>query len=132
MVDAAPATPLAENTSVKSDEVLAVASPSSSVTQVTVVPATVEPEPAEPLNETLMPLKRVDPRVPPRLVGGIRSGHVEIHFTVLTDGSVSNPAVSATDNRRLVPYALEAVAQWKFAPLKHPQAGGVDLVFDLE
>jgi hypothetical protein len=115
----------------KTDEVMAVASPASTANQVNATPEP-ERESAEPLVETLMPLKRVDPKIPPRVGGATRGGHVEVHFTVLTDGSVSNPAVSATDNRRLIPYALDAVAQWKFAPLKRPQTGGVDLVFDLE
>jgi TonB family protein len=110
----------------KADDVVAAASPASAV-----VPLP-EPVVEESTIETLMPLKRVDPKVPSSVLGAVRSGHVEVHFTVLPDGSVADPAVDKTTNRRLIPYALEAVAQWKFAPLKRPQTGAVDLVFNFD
>jgi hypothetical protein len=86
----------------------------------------------EPPDEILKPIFQVDPKLPRNLMEMNRGDHVEVRFTVLPDGSVAEPTMVSASNRRLVPYALAAIAQWKFAPLRKPQLGSVDLVFNLQ
>lgn len=88
------------------------------------------PSAEEPATEPLTPLAQPEPRFPANLLRTLRSGQVQVRFTVLPDGSVAEPVVVASSNSRLNPSALAAVAQWRFAPVHKPQQGIVDLGFN--
>ena len=90
-------------------------------------------KPAEdPDVEVLVPVLRVDPKLSPALLRGVRNGEVRVRFTVLPDGSVADPKIESSSNPRLNFAALAAVAQWRFAPLRKAQVGTVELAFSLE
>jgi len=80
--------------------------------------------------ESLKPLSQTEPKFPINLIRSLRTGQVQVKFTVLPDGSVAEPEVLSSSNPRLNPPALAAVAQWRFAPLRKPQHGVVDLGFN--
>ena len=80
-------------------------------------------------SDTLVAVTQFEPKFPINLVRTLRSGQVQVRFTVLTDGSVVEPAVVTSSNPRLNPAALAAVSQWRFAPVRKPQQGIVDLGF---
>jgi len=80
--------------------------------------------------ESLKPLSQTEPKFPINLIRGLRTGQVQVKFTVLPDGSVAEPEVLSSSNPRLNPSALAAVAQWRFAPLRKPQRGVVELGFN--
>jgi periplasmic protein TonB len=95
--------------------------------------ATTAPPPTAPdadAAEPLTPVSQTEPKFPVNLVRTLRTGQVQVKFTVLPDGSVAEPAVISTSNPRLNPSALAAVAQWRFAPVRKPQRGVVDLGFN--
>lgn len=75
---------------------------------------------------------RVEPKFPTRAIREeINSGTVTVQFTVETDGSVSNPTVTAATPRRGVfdDAALRAVARWKFKPIAAPRQTSVVVEF---
>ena len=80
--------------------------------------------------ESLKALSQTEPKFPISLIRSLRTGQVQVKFTVLPDGSVAEPEVLSSSNPRLNPPALAAVAQWRFAPLRKPQHGVVDLGFN--
>ena len=90
-------------------------------------PAVIE----EDVAEVLKPLSQVEPSFPAALVRTLRTGQVKVMFTVLPDGSVAEPSVVGSSNPRLNPAALAAVTQWRFAPVRKPQHGLVDLGFNI-
>lgn len=87
---------------------------------------------AETPNDTLTLVHRTDPQFPIGVLRDLRRGGVQVRFTVLPDGSVAEPAVVTSTHPRLNASALAAVAQWRFAPVHRPQAGTVELAFDLD
>ena len=80
--------------------------------------------------ESLKPLSQTEPKFPINLIRSLRTGQVQVKFTVLPDGSVGETEVLSSSHPRLNPSALAAVAQWRFAPLRKPQHGVVDLGFN--
>lgn len=104
----------------------AVSAPSAAVGNALPTAAAVEEEAAD----TLTPLAQAEPKFPIALVRSLRTGQVQVRFTVLTDGSVSEATVVNSTHARLNPAALAAVAQWRFAPVHKPQQGVVDLGFN--
>lgn len=80
--------------------------------------------------EALTLVSQTEPQFPASLLRTLRTGQVQVKFTVLPDGSVAEPAVVSTSNPRLNPSALAAVAQWRFAPVRKAQQGVVDLGFN--
>ena len=44
-------------------------------------------------------------------------GYTVVEFTVLTDGSVSSPAIAQSNSRLFTRAALEAIETWKFEPV---------------
>ena len=80
--------------------------------------------------EALTLVSQTEPKFPAALLRTLRTGQVQVKFTVLPDGSVTEPAVVSTSNPRLNPSALTAVAQWRFAPVRRAQQGIVDLGFN--
>jgi TonB family protein len=105
--------------------------PESRVSEV-VVPAPVPPVPAPAPVVVLAPLKAVsvvEPRLPRRLLDKVR-GDVEVvvTFTVGTDGSVGQAAVQSSSNALVNPTVLEAIAQWRYAPIPQAREHAVQLV----
>jgi TonB family protein len=90
--------------------------------------AEAKPDADEPLTAVL----RADPQFPPALMRTLRTGRVQVRFTVVPDGSVGQRAVVTTTNSRLNEAALAAVAKWRFTPLRHAQEAAVELGFDLD
>lgn len=80
--------------------------------------------------EPLKPVAQVEPKFPANLVRTLRSGQVQVKFTVMPDGSVAEPTVLVSSNARLNAAAVAAVTQWRFAPLRKAQQGVVDLGFN--
>ncbi len=87
-----------------------------------------EPDADEPLIAVL----RADPRFPPSLMRTLRTGRVQVRFTVVPDGSVSQRTVVASSNVRLNEDALAAVAKWRFKPLRRAKEAVVEVGFDLD
>jgi TonB family protein len=85
-------------------------------------PAAVRPEP-------LRIAAMVEPSIPRRLLDRVK-GDIEVivTFTVNTDGTVANAAVQSSTNRLVNPTVLEAVAQWRYAPLAAARDHAVQLV----
>jgi TonB family protein len=82
--------------------------------------------------ETPTPLQLtnlVEPSVPRRLVGKVR-GDVEVvvSFTVRPDGSVGSPSVQQSSNAAMNQAVLDAVAQWRYAPVDQPRQHAVQLL----
>jgi len=111
------------DTSPPPEETLALATPK--------VPAKPAPEPEEE-DQPLVLVHQVDPEFPAAVLRRVQKGSVIVRFEVQPDGSVRQPEVVKTSNGRLNAAALEAVAQWRFKPLKRSQYGMVDLVFDMQ
>lgn len=120
------ATPPAEPAAPRSE-------PESRVSEVVVVvPAPTPPPPAPAAVEVLVPLKAVsvvEPRLPRRLLDRVR-GDVEVvvTFVVGTDGSVGQAAVQSSSNALVNPTVLEAVSQWRYAPIPAAREHAVQLV----
>jgi protein TonB len=78
-------------------------------------------------------VERVEPKFPTQAIReGISAGTVTVRFTVETDGSVSNPSVTAATPRRGVfdDAALRAVVKWKFKPIAAPRDTSVIVDFN--
>lgn len=76
---------------------------------------------------------RVEPKFPPQAIReDISAGTVTVQFTVETDGSVSNPSVTAATPRRGVfdDAAMRAVLKWKFKPIAAPRQTSVVVEFN--
>ena len=84
------------------------------------------------VDNTLKVLERIEPRFPPNLLQTLRKGLVKVGFTVLPDGTVTAPSVMASSSTRLNSATLAAITQWRFAPVREPQTGVVDFVFDVD
>lgn len=78
-------------------------------------------------------VERVEPKFPTQAIReGIEQGSVTVKFTVQTDGSVSNLAVTDAKPRRGIfdDSALRAVARWKFKPISAPKDTTVTVDFN--
>jgi len=78
-------------------------------------------------------VERVEPKFPPQAIReDISAGTVTVQFTVETDGSVSNPSVTAATPRRGVfdDAAMRAVLKWKFKPIAAPRQTSVVVDFN--
>jgi protein TonB len=91
--------------------------------------------PVTPVPEVEVALKAIaqpQPEFPRELRTTTTQGKVMLAFTVQPDGSVSSPAVLNTTNRKLNKPALEAVAKWRFEPIRVARAAQVEIEFDLQ
>lgn len=103
-----------------------------------IVTRTMAPLPAAPLAATpepelMLPLKllsKVEPDMPRQLPANIRAGLVLVRFTVQPDGRVADPEVVQTTNQRMSASALEAVLQWRFAPISQARTATVEVGFN--
>jgi TonB family protein len=93
----------------------------------------VEPPPA-PAEEAEVPLKllvKVDPALPRQMQqNGFRQGFAQVQFTVAPDGSVSRAQTLKASHSRLGTAAVEAVRQWRFAPIPKARDAAVEVAFN--
>lgn len=91
-------------------------------------------EPPAPPAEEEVPLKllsKVNPEIPRQLRGqSFRSGFAQVQFTVQPDGKVGQVQVIKASHARLGAAAVEAVRQWRFAPIPKPREAGVEIGFN--
>lgn len=94
----------------------------------------VEAAPAEPEEPPEVPLKllsKVEPVIPRQLQQqSFRNGFAQVQFTVAMDGSVQQVQVIKTSHSRLGMAAVEAVRQWRFAPIPQPRDAAVEIAFN--
>jgi TonB family protein len=96
--------------------------------QASAPPAAPEPEP-----EVDMPLhlvSKVEPAIPRPLLKTLSTGSAQVKFTVEPDGRVSQAVATSASHIRLGAAAVEAIKQWRFAPIKHAQEAAVEVSFN--
>jgi TonB family protein len=87
-----------------------------------------QPDPNE-----LIPIEQAEPQITRDILQqGVRSGVVTVRFTVGTDGKVSEANVVRSTDRVFNRSTLNAVRQWKFAPVAEPQSATVEIAFKLD
>ncbi|MGQ3054224.1 MAG: energy transducer TonB, partial [Roseateles sp.] len=92
-----------------------------------------EPEEPEEPDEPLKLVSKVNPTMPRQLQQGtFRNGVAQVQFTVATDGSVQQASVIKATHSRLGTAAVDAVRQWRFAPLRKPREAAVEVAFKNE
>lgn len=77
-------------------------------------------------------LKQESPAFPSYWTQRLRRGEVEVKFEVTPDGQVQRAAVVKSSHPQLRRAALEAVQQWRFAPINAPREAVVTVGFDLD
>lgn len=98
-------------------------------------PAIAPPAPPPVVEEPETPLKpllQVQPEFPRQLINTLQSGMVAVRFTVRPDGTVSQAEAVSSSHRRLSQAAIDAVKQWRFAPIKQERSASVEVGFKLE
>jgi protein TonB len=97
--------------------------------------------PGDPAAEgDVIPIVRIDPEWPRQALIEGTDGWVEVEFTILPDGSVEDPVVTASEPPRLFDRnALRAILRWKFKPriiegeaVSRRAAQRIDFVMDPE
>lgn len=89
------------------------------------------PAPAEEAEEPLKLVAKVDPVLPRQLQqGSFRNGFAQVQFTVGTDGRVQQAAIIKASHSRLASAAIDAVKQWRFAPLRKAREAAVEVAFN--
>ncbi len=81
-------------------------------------------------DDELQLITQVDPVYPRGLQGAPESGKVTVALTVQPDGSVSEATVVTASHRRFGKPASDAVAQWRFAPIKVARTVRVEIGFN--
>jgi TonB family protein len=96
----------------------------------------VQPPPAPPVVEEEVPLKllsRVNPAIPRQLQQqNFRDGYARVKFTVAPDGSVSKAETIKASHSRLGVAAVDAVKQWRFAPIPEAREAGIEFAFNTQ
>lgn len=89
------------------------------------------PKPVEEAEEPLKLLAKVEPVIPRQMQqqGSFRTGFAQVQFTVGPDGSVQQASVIKASHSRLGTAAVEAVKQWRFAPLRKARDAAVEVAF---
>lgn len=106
-------------------------SPAPSPAVQTAAQAGTAPAAAEP--EEDMPLRlitKVEPNIPRHLRKSLSSGTAQVKFTVEPDGRVSQASTMTASNIRFANIAVEAIKQWRFAPIKRAQEAAVEVNFN--
>lgn len=121
---------VSDNSTVASREIEPPVQPASFAPRSEPAPA---PEPAvaqapEPEPELRL-LHRVAPEFPRQLATTLTEGSVIVRFMVQPDGSVRNAEALKSSHRNLSTAALEAVNQWRFAPVSTPREATVEIGF---
>jgi TonB family protein len=87
----------------------------------------------QPDPNDLIPIEQAEPQITRDILQqAVRSGVVTVRFTVGTDGKVSEANVVRSTDRVFNRSSLNAVRQWKFAPVAEPQSATVEIAFKLE
>lgn len=81
-------------------------------------------------DDELQLIAQVDPVYPRGLQGAPESGKVTVALTVQPDGRVSETSVVTASHRRFGKPAADAVAQWRFAPIKTARTVRVEIAFN--
>ena len=92
----------------------------------------VEPPPpaAEEAEVPLRLLVKVDPAIPRQLQAqSFRNGFAQVQFTVAPDGTVTQVQAIKASHARLGGAAVEAVKQWRFAPIPKAREAAVEVAF---
>lgn len=88
------------------------------------------PPPQEEAEEPLKLLSKVNPTLPRQMQqGNFRNGFAQVQFTVGPDGAVQQASVIKATHSRLGTAAVEAVKQWRFAPLRKAREAAVEVAF---
>ncbi|MDG0835913.1 TonB family protein, partial [Pelomonas saccharophila] len=92
----------------------------------------VEPPPAPVEEEVpLQLLSKVAPIIPRQLLTqSFRTGFAQVQFTVQPDGKVGEVHVLKASHARLGSAAIDAVRQWRFAPIPKPRDAAVEISFN--
>lgn len=90
------------------------------------------PTQAEELEVVLKAIAQPQPEFPRELRSSVSHGKVTLAFTVQTDGTVTSPSVVSSTNRRLSRPALDAIALWRFEPIRVAQSAQVEIEFNLQ
>jgi len=94
----------------------------------------VEPPPKPAQEEAEEPLKllaKVEPAIPRQMQqqSTFRNGFAQVQFTVGPDGAVQQASVIKASHSRLGTAAVEAVKQWRFAPIRKAREAAVEVAF---
>ena len=106
------------------------ASATQANTQVEATAAIAAQAPVAEEPEELTLIQQVEPEFPRELRNTVTQGKVLLAFTVQPDGSVSGTSIVSTSNRRLGKPAMEAVAKWRFAPIRTARTAQVEIEFN--
>ncbi|KQV85982.1 TonB family protein [Pelomonas sp. Root1237] len=90
------------------------------------------PKPAEEeAEEPLKLLAKVEPAIPRQMQqqSTFRNGFAQVQFTVGPDGAVQQASVIKASHSRLGTAAVEAVKQWRFAPIRKAREAAVEVAF---
>ena len=92
-----------------------------------------EPPPVEEAEVPLKLLVKVDPAIPRQLQAqNFRSGFAQVQFVVAPDGTVGQVQSIKASHTRLASAAVEAVKQWRFAPIPKAREAAVEVAFSNE
>jgi len=97
-----------------------------------VAPAAAEPEVISDASTPLVPVAVVEPTIPRELRNESINTKVRLSFTVQTDGTVATPSVISGSNRRLNKSAVDALAQWRFEPIRNERTTQIEFQFTQE
>lgn len=105
------------------------AEPSAAVQ--TAVQASADLKAAEPdAEEPLRLISKVEPSIPRQLARTLTTGIAQVRFTIEPDGRVSQASTLKASHYRLGVAAVEAIKQWRFAPVKKAQEVAIEISFN--
>ncbi|OYT92753.1 MAG: hypothetical protein CFE43_06700 [Burkholderiales bacterium PBB3] len=85
--------------------------------------AAVEPE------IVLVAISQAQPELSKKIVETMNNDRVNVRFTVLPNGTVTNADIVQSSNRRLNKPTLDAVSTWRFQPIRANHTVTVELAF---
>jgi TonB family protein len=88
------------------------------------------PPPEEPAELPLKLLVKVEPTIPRQLQQQPVRGYAQVQFTVAPDGTVSKAQTIKASHARLGTAAVDAIKQWRFAPIGKPRDAAVEVAFN--
>ena len=97
-----------------------------------VTPAAAEPEVVSDTARPLVPIAVVEPTIPYELRNETLNAKVRLSFTVQPDGTVAKPSVISGSSRRLDRSAIEAIAKWRFEPIRSERVTQIEFQFTQE